>query len=91
MVDKNLGLYNISEWRMARKLPLMTLYYEGDLSLLINWEDSISICALLQTVRIDEGGNFWLSEFLYDSFSSVVRNESGDYYTNEFIFLGTKK
>ena len=91
MLDKNLGLYNISEWRITRKLPLMTLYYEGDLSLLINWENSISISALLQTVRIDEGGSFWLSEFLYDSFRSVVCNESGEYYTNEFIFLGTKK
>lgn len=90
-LDQNIGLYNINEWRIAKKLPLVTIYYEGDLSLLINWESPISINALLQTVNIGEGKSFWVSEFLYDSFKSIVRNESGHYYANEFIFLGTKK
>jgi len=81
--EDNKLIEETTKWREKYLLPTKVLLLDGDNELLVNWEDELSIRALFSIVKKRETIN--LSEFLYDSKTSVVKDENGNSYRNECI------
>ena len=78
-------LNKILSWRMTKHIPSRVLYSSGsDNLLLIDWNSIDSIKAFLSIVK--NTNNIWIQEFLYDSYTSIVHDISGNTYANEFLF-----
>lgn len=78
-------LNKILSWRMTKHIPSRVLYSNGsDNLLLIDWNSIDSIKAFLSIVK--NTNNIWIQEFLYDSYTSIVHDISGNTYANEFLF-----
>ena len=61
------------------------LYSDGsDNLLLIDWNSIDSIKAFLSIVK--NINSVWVQEFLYDTYTSIVHDVSGNAYANEFLF-----
>jgi hypothetical protein len=71
----------ISEWRIKHKLPELVQLVEGDNKMLINLDNIFCVRMLLDSLK---GGEFVLSEFLFDEENAVVSSDDGA-YLNEFI------
>ena len=70
---------------MTKHIPSRVLYSDGsDNLLLIDWNSIDSIKAFLSIVK--NINSVWVQEFLYDSYTSIVHDVSGNAYANEFLF-----
>ena len=74
---------NIQQWRKERNIPQFILLTEGDNELLVDFENVLSIKMLYSAIKKRPG--FELKEFLFDIQNSVVKDEQGNPFTNEFI------
>ena len=79
----------IEQWRKERKIPQSVLLTEGDNELLIDFENVLSIKMLFSAIK--RRPEFELKEFLFDMANSVVKDEQGNPFTNEFIITFHKK
>jgi len=79
----------IQQWRQARNIPQLVLLTEGDNELLVNFENVLSIKMLLSAIK--KRPAFELKEFLFDLQNSVVKDDMGNPFTNEFIITLHKK
>ena len=78
-------LNKLRSWRVTKHIPSRVLYSDGsDNLLLIDWNSIDSIKAFLSIVKNING--VWVQEFLYDSYTSIVHDVSGNAYANEFLF-----
>jgi len=71
------------KWRKKYSLPVKMLLPDGDNDLFIDWENAKSIKALFSIIRKRE--MITLTEYLFNPESSVVRDKSGNSYSNECI------
>ena len=76
-------LAETKKWQEQYPLPAKMLLSDGDNELLVDWEDVRNIRALFSIIKKRE--MITLTEFLYDSEKSVVRDEAGNPYPNECI------
>jgi hypothetical protein len=74
---------DIRKWRKERKIPQLALLTEGDNELLVDFENVLSIKMLFSAIK--KQPDFSLTEFLFDMEDSIVQDEQGDPFTNEFI------
>lgn len=78
-------LNKLRSWRVTKHIPSRVLYSDGsDNLLLIDWNSIDSIKAFLSIVK--NINSVWVQEFLYDSYTSIVHDVSGNAYANEFLF-----
>lgn len=73
----------INEWRNENRIPSRVSYAEGDNGLLIDFEQSIGIELFMQIFRKHK--RIRIEEFLFSNENAVVRNRSGEPFTNEII------
>ena len=81
--DDNKLVAETEKWRGEYSLPQKMLLLDGDNELLIDWENARSIRALFSIIKKREAIS--LTEFLYNSENSVVRDKNGNPYPNECI------
>jgi hypothetical protein len=79
----------IQNWRKERNIPQLVLISEGDNELLVDFENVLSIKMLFSTIK--KRPNFELKEFLFDTRNSVIKDDIGNPFTNEFIITFHKK
>ena len=79
----------IQAWRKERKIPQLVLLTEGDNELLVDFENVLSIKMLFSAIK--KRPEFELKEFLFDMENSVIRDDEGNPFTNEFIITFHKK
>ena len=79
----------IQKWRKERKIPQLALLAEDDNELLVDFENILSIKMLFSAIK--KRPEFELKEFLFDMENSVVRDDAGNSFTNEFIITFHKK
>jgi hypothetical protein len=72
----------VNEWRKKLRLPRYVTLTEHDNTLFIDMENIFSIKAFISTLSNKK--QIILEEFLFDE-SSPVKNQQGDWFTNEFI------
>ncbi|WP_309608450.1 lantibiotic dehydratase family protein [Flavobacterium sp.] len=80
--EKTKLLNNFQLWRSLREIPQYINWTNGDNTLLLDLEKEISVNMFINSVKnLDK---VILEEFLFTQ-ESVVKNEFGDNYTNQFI------
>jgi len=87
--DNTKILENIQEWKKERNIPQLALLTEGDNELLVDFENVLSIKMLFAAIK--KRPNFELKEFLFDMQNSVIKDDNGNPFTNEFIITFHKK
>lgn len=84
MVDNETAIKRVDNWRNAKDIPRRVIYVDGDNTLLIDFEILDSIKALISIAPHKK--QLEIREFLYDSFSSIVKNNEDMLYSSEFCF-----
>jgi len=79
---------NINQWREEKKIPKLVLLTEGDNELLIDFDNILCIKMLFSAIK--KRPSFELKEFLFDIHNSVVKDDLGNPFTNEFIITFKK-
>jgi thiopeptide-type bacteriocin biosynthesis protein len=79
----------IQQWQNKWELPNLILLAEGDNELLINLKDKLSIEMFVSIIKKQQ--NIILKEFLFDEKTTIVKDEQGNAYTNEFIAILQKQ
>ena len=79
----------IQVWRMKLKLPQKVVLTQGDRELLINFNSSISCNVFLNEIKNLK--KIILTEFIFDENDSIVKDESGEVYSNEFLAVFSKQ
>jgi len=80
---------NIQKWRKEKNIPQLVLLTEGDNALLVDFENILSIKMLFSAIK--KHSEFALTEFLFDIKNSVIKDDRGNPFTNEFIVSFHKK
>ena len=78
-------IQKVNEWRTKWNMPERVVLADTDNTLLINFEDLLSIKMLAGAIK--QRDHILLEEFLFDSKDTIVTNGNGDHYTNECIAL----
>lgn len=81
-LDQNLLTEAFFNWRSDRDIPRYTNWINSDNTLLFDFDSSICISLFLNAVKQKE--DFFLEEFLFTE-ESVVKNNTGDSFTNQII------
>lgn len=81
-MDKNQKTGEFLKWRSERNIPRFANWVNSDNTLLFDFESSICIELFLKSLKQKE--QFFLEEFLFTE-KSVVKNSSGDYFSNQII------
>jgi hypothetical protein len=79
----------VQAWRKERNIPQLVLLTEGDNELLIDFENVLSVKMLFSAIK--KRPEFALTEFLFNMQNSVIKDEQGNPFTNEFIISLHKK
>lgn len=79
--------FAINEWKIKRKLKSRATFFQDDKSLLIDWSNRLSIKSFIQTIKKAKLNSVWVSEFLYDDYTSAVKDESNRQYANEVLLF----
>lgn len=87
--DASMLMSELRCWRDTISMPQYCLLKDGDNTLYIDWNDFDIIQSLFSIIKKRE--NIYLSEFIFRDDSAVVRDEEGNPYLNEFIFIFKKK
>lgn len=81
--DKEL-MIEIVKWRNKYSISHEIIIKEGDNKLYINLDNILYVKMFLKTLQ--HKSRFVLEEFLYSEYDSVINDEDGNFYANEFIF-----
>jgi thiopeptide-type bacteriocin biosynthesis protein len=73
----------VLNWRENYQLPALVLLIDGDNELLINFDDEFSRVMFISMLK--NRNNIILKEFLFGDEHAVVKNEAGEFFTNEMI------
>ncbi len=76
-------LKEVNEFRSNHKMPQYISISDGDNELMINLEDFWSVKMMVETIKKRESVK--LIEFLFDPETAIVKDPSGNVYTNQFI------
>ena len=71
-------------WLKEKQLPRYVVLPDGDNELFVDMESRLSVQTLLSVVK--KRKTFQLEEFPFDPENALVKDESGNAYTNEFVF-----
>lgn len=74
-----------TRWREKISLPEKALLHDGDNELYVDFENVMSIKALFSIIK--KRHDITLSEFLFETENSVVKDSKGNGYTNEVIVV----
>lgn len=89
ITDKNKLIYELQLWRNSISLPQYCFLKDNDNTLFIDWNNFDIIQSLFSIIKKRE--NVYLSEFIFNSSSAVVKDENGNSYLNECIFIFQKQ
>ncbi len=81
-------IQNINNWRTQLKMPDRVVLADTDNTLLINFEDPLSIKMLADTIK--QRDTIILEEFLFNDESMFITDENDNRYTNECIAIVLK-
>ncbi|TDO68939.1 lantibiotic biosynthesis dehydratase-like protein [Flavobacterium chryseum] len=81
-MDQNLKTQEFLKWRSQRNIPRFVNWVDSDNTLLFDFESSVCIELFLKSLKQKE--EFFLEEFLFTE-KSVVKNSSGDHFSNQII------
>ncbi len=73
----------VAEWQKKWHVPQFVVLDDGENPLLINFNDPLSVKALVAIIRKKERITF--SEYLFNRDNMLVKDQNGESYTNEFI------
>lgn len=84
-VDTEILTSEIEKWRQRFKIPKFIQLVDGDNELVINFDVKIDCEMFVQSIK---NQNFiHLQEFLFSEGKSIVKDENGNSYANEFIAI----
>lgn len=81
-MDQNHKAEEFLKWRLERNIPRFANWINSDNTLLFDFESPICIELFLKSIKQKE--DFFLEEFLFTE-KSVVKNNVGDYFSNQII------
>lgn len=87
--DSDKLLQGLRQWRDSLKIPQYCQLKDGDNNLFIDWNDFRTIQSLFSIIK--NRHNIYISEFLFTPQNAVVKDNFGNPYLNECIFLYQKK
>jgi hypothetical protein len=73
----------IQQWREGKNIPQLALLTEGDNELLVDFENVLSVRMLYSAIK--KRPSFELKEFLFNMQDSIIKDDNGNPFTNEFI------
>ena len=90
-VKEDILIKEVAIWREKQNIPKYVLLEDGDNKLFVDFEKTISIQTFFSVIK--KRNSFRLSEFLFDTDNSMIRDTNGKPYLNECIiaFYNDKK
>ncbi|MDN5396816.1 MAG: lantibiotic dehydratase family protein, partial [Chryseobacterium sp.] len=82
--DKENLADEVKKWRSEINMPAEVVLVESDNKLYLNFENPIYLSLFLDILQ--KKRDLVLEEYLYSEYNSIVKNEKGEDYCNEFIF-----
>lgn len=83
LFDENVR-QRLQQWRTENHIPRYVVFPEGDNELFVDMNNMLSVQTLYSIIR--KLKSFTLMEFPFDKENSLVKNNNGEPFTNEFIF-----
>lgn len=84
-LEKEIRIEEIRKWRDKYAMPSHVVFSDFDLELPVNWENEMSMKAMIPVIRHRK--NIIFKEFLFDAKSLLVKDREGRSYTNECVVL----
>lgn len=83
--EKHNNIIDINNWRNQWNIPEFVLLSDGDNELFVNFNSILSIKMFISAIKNKE--RIVLLEYLNNQTNSIIKDETGNSYSNEFIAI----